>query len=74
MEQKLFTWTGFDVLDTNCMQFYNCKLVVAFDNFAIGEGFDIIILDHEQGIMILRRNGVEYIYQLSYRIGARIGE
>ena len=72
MEQQIFIWCDWDEIDTGVHQYSKCQLVIPFDNFDIGETFDIIIMDTNKGIISLQRNNHTYEYKLSYTIGNKL--
>lgn len=57
MEQKLFTWQVFDIVDTLCFQFYDIVLVRNIGKFEKGTEFDNAVLDFEHGILELWNEG-----------------
>ena len=55
IEQKYFTWEGFDVVGTAVFQFYECTTVRQIGNHPSGTLFSSITIDYEHSAMILHK-------------------
>lgn len=54
MEERLFDWEEYDIIDTLIMQFYNCKLKEDIIEFKAGTEIDCITLDYDRGLITLQ--------------------
>lgn len=57
LEQKFFTWEGWDHAGTVALQFYDCKMVADFGPLRVGESYDIIFLDYSYGRCDVYKDG-----------------
>lgn len=56
MENELFSWEGFDVVDTMSLYFYDCVLKVAIGDYAEGTVISGIAISYEEGVMEFYNN------------------
>jgi len=55
IEQKYFTWQGFDAVGTAVFQFYDCTTVAQIGTHPIGTVFSSITIDYEHSVMRLHK-------------------
>lgn len=68
MEDILFDYKEYDLLDTLLVQHYDCTLKVDIGRFKAGDKIDYIIIDYDEGQIILCLSTVEFTYNLSLNI------
>lgn len=51
MENQLFTWDSWDVIDTMDFFFYDCELIAPVGNFSAGQKIKSIAMIYSKGIM-----------------------
>ena len=64
MEQQLFSWEEWDILDEGQYVYYKCTLKECIAEFKPGRYFDQIMMDYMEGKIVLQRDGIEYTYKL----------
>lgn len=73
LENQIFTWTGWDDIDTMVYQFYNPELLVQVGEFAPGTKFELAILNGDTStISLMDENRVEHIFEIHLSIGRKI--
>lgn len=51
MEQNIFSWKGWDQIDTTIFQFTDCVFKKDFGSIRAGEYFEGVLLDYETGTL-----------------------
>ena len=76
IEQKIFTWTGWDEVGDFTLYFYNAVLLVPIGDFPVGRKFDGCMIDATGSRIVFQEyindNIVEYAFELSYSVGKRL--
>jgi len=71
-EAQLFTFTGWDDLDTAVFQYYDAVLVKQVGDFSKGEAFEFAILDFQRSTLSLQRGDKKWKFNLILEIGDEI--
>lgn len=77
IESELFTWKGWDEMDTSCQYFYDCELIKNIADIPAGTKIKGIHCDHQRSFMQLDfdEEGEDYrVFKISYCIGEEITE
>lgn len=69
MEKNLFTWDGWDTIDTVVFQFYSCTLVCDIFEHKTGDSFDLILMNYDEGTITLQKGNKEWNYKLNLEVG-----
>jgi hypothetical protein len=56
MERDVFDWEQWDCIDVDICQYYNITLNIPVGNFPIGEVFDSVCTDYQNGFFEFYRN------------------
>ena len=73
MEKQLFTWNGWDIMDTADFYFYGCELLVDIGEHKAGEKFKGIGVDYENGKLTLHlTDDVSEVYPLYLSVGNKV--
>lgn len=51
MENQLFDWESFDIIDEGVFQFYNCTLKVQVGGFQVGTSVPIAYVNYQEGLL-----------------------
>lgn len=73
IDEQLFSWEDWDVLDTMCFMFYNCTLRKHIGNYRSDTKIDHIVLDYAKGRIELYVDEEAEEPAASYRLIALIG-
>lgn len=57
MEQELFSWNEYDIVDTAAFNFYECVLKEDIRRYKKGTSIDCIFIDYGKGIMEFHDGG-----------------
>lgn len=74
MEEELFDWENWDVIEEGKEAFYRVKLNKPIGSFNIGDMFDYAFIDTATSTLVLGYNkpNEEYHFRLHYSVGERI--
>jgi hypothetical protein len=82
LEQQLFSWEGWDELETAVLQFSNCTLKVDVGEHLVGSKFDFIVFDMQSSKLALymttnnedAENNLDEVgvYELKISVGDRL--
>ena len=68
MEQQLFTWEQWDIIDTAHFQFYDCVLKVDIGNFKARQCFSVMEINYGKGELIIWEGEDEHTFKLKLQI------
>jgi hypothetical protein len=68
MEELLFTWKSWDVVEEFIYQFYDVTLTVPIGKHAIGTVFEYAVIDYFAARLTLARNGKSECFKLQLSV------
>jgi hypothetical protein len=73
MEHQLFTWDGWDVMQTGDFQFYDVTLLVQIGEHPVGTKFPAAFLIGTQSMVVLMNDkDEEFAYPIQLSVGERL--
>lgn len=68
MEEQLFTWNDWDIVDDIMFQFSDVCLVVPIGEHKVGTVFDFAVVDFSEGRLTLLKEGKEEVFSLKLSV------
>jgi hypothetical protein len=72
LEHKLFSWIGWDEVDTATLQFYKVVLKVQIGKFPIGSTFECAIVSFDHSYVELYQDDCSWMYEVELKVGELI--